>query len=43
LQSLCRDCHNRKWASDRHGYRCDIGDDGLPLDKNHPFNQQRSV
>jgi 5-methylcytosine-specific restriction enzyme A len=38
LQSLCRDCHNRKWASGRHGYGCDIGDDGLPVDPNHPFN-----
>jgi 5-methylcytosine-specific restriction protein A len=38
LQSLCRDCHNRKWASDRHGYRSDIGDDGLPTDARHPFN-----
>jgi 5-methylcytosine-specific restriction enzyme A len=28
LQSLCRDCHKRKWADDAHGYRCAIGDDG---------------
>jgi 5-methylcytosine-specific restriction enzyme A len=42
LQSLCADCHKRKWADDLHGYRCDIGDDGLPIDPKHPFNH-RSV
>jgi 5-methylcytosine-specific restriction endonuclease McrA len=41
LQSLCFDCHKRKWANDAHGYRCDIGDDGLPVDPNHPFNVRR--
>jgi 5-methylcytosine-specific restriction enzyme A len=41
LQSLCRDCHQPKWASDKRGYRLAIGDDGYPLDKNHPFNRQR--
>jgi 5-methylcytosine-specific restriction protein A len=40
LQSLRRDCHNRKWASDRHGCRCDIGDDGYPIDPKHPFNRR---
>jgi 5-methylcytosine-specific restriction enzyme A len=40
LRSLCRDCHNRKWASDRHGCRCDIGDDGYPIDPKHPFNRR---
>jgi 5-methylcytosine-specific restriction enzyme A len=39
LQSLCADCHNRKWANDRLGYRGDIDDDGLPTDPNHPFNR----
>lgn len=38
LQSLCAECHNKKWADDRHGYRRDIGDDGFPLDPKHPFN-----
>jgi 5-methylcytosine-specific restriction protein A len=38
LQSLCQDCHRPKWASDRKGYRDDIGDDGYPLDPAHPFN-----
>ena len=41
LQSLCRDCHNRKWVSDRHGYRSDMGDDGLPVDPRHPFNRRK--
>jgi 5-methylcytosine-specific restriction protein A len=41
LQSLCMDCHKRKFADDRHGYRCDIGDDGTPVDQRHPFNRQR--
>jgi 5-methylcytosine-specific restriction enzyme A len=41
LQSLCFDCHKRKSADDIHGYRCDIGDDGLPIDPNHPFNQRQ--
>jgi 5-methylcytosine-specific restriction protein A len=39
LQSLCADCHNRKWADDAHGYSRDIGLDGLPLDPRHPFNR----
>jgi hypothetical protein len=39
LQSLCRECHQGKWADDRLGYSCDIGDDGFPTDANHPFNR----
>jgi 5-methylcytosine-specific restriction protein A len=38
LQSLCRDCHQGKWANDRHGYNAAIGDDGLPIAPRHPFN-----
>jgi hypothetical protein len=38
LQSLCRDCHQGKWADDARGYRSDIGDDGFPIDPRHPFN-----
>jgi 5-methylcytosine-specific restriction enzyme A len=38
LQSLCVDCHQRKFADDAHGYSCAIGDDGFPLDPKHPFN-----
>lgn len=42
LQSLCADCHKRKWADDAHGYISNmIGDDGFPLDKRHPFNKPR--
>ena len=29
LQSLCACYHSRKGANDRHGYACDIGDDGF--------------
>jgi 5-methylcytosine-specific restriction enzyme A len=42
LQSLCADCHAGKWAEDKRGYRCDVGDDGLPIDPNHPFNRGRA-
>jgi 5-methylcytosine-specific restriction enzyme A len=42
LQSLCVDHHKRKWADDAHGYSCTIGDDGFPVDPNHPFNVQRT-
>jgi hypothetical protein len=41
LRSLCRDCHQGAWATDRKGYSNAVGDDGYPLDKNHPFNRQR--
>jgi 5-methylcytosine-specific restriction protein A len=39
LQSLCADCHGRKRGNDTRGYRSAIGDDGLPIDPNHPFNR----
>jgi 5-methylcytosine-specific restriction protein A len=39
LQSLCRDCHQGKWATDARGYSCAIADDGLPVDPRHPFNR----
>ena len=42
LQSLCADCHNKKWADDFHGYSSAIGDDGFPIDPRHPFNQRRA-
>jgi 5-methylcytosine-specific restriction protein A len=41
LRSLCRDCHQGQWAADKRGYRCDVGDDGLPTDPRHPFNKPR--
>ncbi len=49
LQSLCRDCHARKWATDAKGgkpeigYRRDIGVDGWPIDPRHPANRGRSA
>jgi 5-methylcytosine-specific restriction protein A len=43
LQSLCKPCHDGKWASDRKRYRCDIGEDGLPLDSRHPFYRRKVV
>jgi 5-methylcytosine-specific restriction enzyme A len=39
LQSLCADCHKGKWAEDKRGYRCEVGDDGYPVDPRHPFNR----
>jgi 5-methylcytosine-specific restriction protein A len=41
LRSLCRDCHNRQWATDARGYTSEIGDDGFPIDSRHPFNRGR--
>jgi 5-methylcytosine-specific restriction endonuclease McrA len=38
LQSLCFDCHNRtKQQIEVAGYSSDIGSDGLPVDRRHPF------
>jgi 5-methylcytosine-specific restriction protein A len=38
LQSLCRQCHeSSKKFQEVRGYRNDIGADGYPLDKAHPF------
>ena len=38
LQSLCEHCHNsRKKDIERHGYSCDVGVDGFPLDPRHPI------
>ena len=39
LQSLCKSCHDRKWADDRRGYSTAIGADGYPIDPNHPFRK----
>ena len=43
LQSLCDNCHKAtKHFEELHGYRPDIGLDGLPLDKRHPvYRSQR--
>jgi hypothetical protein len=38
LQSLCLDCHLvTKRQIEERGFRLDIGLDGWPLDRNHPF------
>ena len=37
LQSLCAPCHNsRKRLVNERGYDPEIGEDGWPLDRNHP-------
>ena len=37
LQSLCKSCHDHKRHAEIHGYSRDIGIDGLPIDKRHPY------
>src|SRR5215475_13952023 len=38
VQSLCIDCHNRtKQQIEVLGYSRDIGPDGFPIDRRHPF------
>ena len=38
LQSLCTDHHNRtKQQIEVRGFSNEIGEDGFPVDKNHPF------
>lgn len=39
LASLCKPCHDRKWADHHHGFGVAVDDDGLPLDPRHPFNR----
>jgi 5-methylcytosine-specific restriction enzyme A len=41
LRSLCQQCHQGVWATDRKGYQSDIGDDGFPIDPAHPFYRAR--
>jgi 5-methylcytosine-specific restriction endonuclease McrA len=35
LQSLCERCHN---SAKKRGFSSEVGDDGWPLDPNHPAN-----
>ena len=43
IQSLCKRCHDsRKQRIEMHGYDRAIGDDGWPVDPNHPANRPRS-
>jgi len=40
LQSLCPTHHSGSKAQlESKGYTNDIGDDGFPVDKSHPFNK----
>lgn len=40
LQSLCAHCHNSgKQKDERHGFSCQIGVDGWPIDDGHPVNR----
>jgi len=42
LQSLCRSCHESdKKYQDHRGFRRDIGEDGFPMDPEHPVYRQR--
>ena len=43
LQSLCKKCHdNSKQLQEIHGYSQAAGEDGLPIDPKHPWNQKRN-
>lgn len=35
----CVRCNAEDWQREKRGYSDEIGSDGLPLDKNHPFNR----
>ena len=40
LQPLCKTCHDgAKHSEDIRGYSRDIGADGWPVDKRHPFHR----
>ena len=42
LQPLCKKCHDSsKKMQEIHGYSQAAGVDGLPLDKDHPWNRNR--
>jgi 5-methylcytosine-specific restriction endonuclease McrA len=41
LQSLCRLCHDSaKRKDERRGFSTQVGEDGFPIDRNHPFNRR---
>jgi len=41
LQSLCADCHDKhKRYIEIRGHSIEVGDDGWPLDPNHPANRK---
>jgi 5-methylcytosine-specific restriction enzyme A len=39
LRSVCKPCHDMKWADDKRGYSTACGEDGWPLDERHPTYQ----
>lgn len=40
-QSLCATCHSGiKAMQERHGYSQAAGVDGIPIDRNHPWNAE---
>ena len=39
-QPLCESCHNSyAQQTETRGYHSQVGADGLPTDRNHPFNK----
>jgi 5-methylcytosine-specific restriction enzyme A len=43
LQSLCAHHHSSsKFQAEHRGFSTDIGEDGFPRDKRHPFWRERS-
>ncbi len=43
LQSLCKPHHDgTKQQQELRGFSSDIGNDGFPIDDQHPFNQHSS-
>jgi 5-methylcytosine-specific restriction enzyme A len=44
IQSLCVTCHNKvKKQIEINGYTTIIGEDGYPMDDNHPVNRERGI
>lgn len=40
LESCCKPCHDAMiQAAEARGFRLDVGDDGWPIDPDHPFNR----
>lgn len=43
LESVCKQCHDQAIQRSEHeGFRRDVGEDGWPVDPDHPFNKGRS-
>ena len=42
-EPVCQPCHDGPCQeAERHGYHSTLGEDGLPTDPAHPFNQERA-